>query len=166
MFDVAFGDVRVERILWDVFQFRAAELFDQRLTLFDNVGVIVVVLVARNTNPFFLDIGNRVIHFELQFAKRLCFKAEFDFVFAFGQRGQLSLDGDGRTQRKRKWSRRRNLRGGENASVVEQQLQRIEWQFFSINGNFSNANQFHIAQPILYRELHSAVRISQTAERV
>ena len=109
--DVAFGRVRIERILPDVLRLRAGHLLDQRLPLFDDGVAVVVVGIARNADALHFIFRDGVFDLELQLAEGLGLKGDLDLVQAQRQRREARVQQHRRAQGKSDRGGRRDLIG-------------------------------------------------------
>lgn len=162
MLDVAFENVRVERVLINVLKFYAAKLFQQFLPLLNDCRRVIVIFIARNFDAVLHRVADGIVHLELEFAEIFRLETDFDFVFTFWQRGQLGLH----NQRHSQWKGQRrgagNLQRLQRASVREYEFDGVERRFVAVNGDFADADQIHIAQTIFDRELYAVGGIFQT----
>src|SRR4029079_9495932 len=122
---------------------------------------IIVASVAWDVDPAIVGLGNRILDFKLQRAKRLALKRNFDLMLAMLERADVGNHQQCFTQREGDWLIGRDLGRPECRAIAEIQGDRLGRNRSAIDRNALQLGKLSIAKTILDRELNPAIDILQ-----
>ena len=163
---VALDEMRVERELADVLQPGAGRLCNKCLALGDHLRREIVGGIARDARHKRLRLGNGVVHRELEAPEGPRLERDLDLMLAQPQRGNLQTDGHDLAEGKGDRLLRCDLVGAQDAAVVQMQRDRRARYVAAIDTQAAQSDEFGVAESVLDRELHAAIDIFKTSDRI